>query len=184
MTSRQGRILYRVNKNGWYIHEINNKQFQIIIVLVITRYPREWLFLNTVLFSLIWWPTSRDTALYKNERWNQAGPLFTIVNCVDDCSWIGPFCFHLSLFKWLYHWMQVSKWDAVKFTVFKTNYSSRWYSLLLVQFDLVYLKKYFFRKEKKKTKTIIHPVMCNYLDFGIGGYFMIHCNSNKICILA
>ena len=68
--------------------------------------------------------------------------------CVDawmefDCSRIGPLCFHLSLFKWLYLWMQVSEWDSVKLTVFRTNYSWRLYSVLLVQFRSSILKKYF-----------------------------------------
>ena len=73
---------------------------------------------------------------------------------MDDCSWIGPLCFHLSLFKWLYLWMQVSKWDAVKFTVFRTYYPWRWYSFLLAHFRSSILKKYF----KNASTQIIHPI--------------------------
>ena len=54
-------------------------------------------------------------------------------------------CFHLSLFKWLYLWMQVSKWDAVKCTVSRTNHSLKKYSFSLVQFRSSILKKYFMK---------------------------------------
>ena len=53
-----------------------------------------------------------------------------------------PLCFHLSLFKWLYLWMQVSKWDVVKFNVFRTNYSiMKMIKVVQVQYRPKLLKK-------------------------------------------
>ena len=45
-----------------------------------------------------------------------------------ECCKLDHCVFHLSFFKWLYLWMSVSKWDGVKFTVFRNNHSLRVYS--------------------------------------------------------
>ena len=82
----------------WYIHTLNHEQFQTIIVLVITR-PAPISFGDLYIQRYI---------PFKKRGEKQAGPLFTIVNCVD--GWmialeLDQCVFTSILFKWLYLWM-------------------------------------------------------------------------------
>ena len=107
----------RVILTKWYIHKINHKQFQTI-------------FLNTVLFTLIsFGDLHPEIQPFKNERWIPSWSTF------HHCK----LCFHLSLFNWLYLCICRYPTDAVNFSVFRTNYSWRWYGFL-INFNLVYLK--------------------------------------------
>ena len=94
--------------NKWYIHEINHKQFQTMIVLVITRYLWRVIISECGAFNPIsFGDLHPEIQPFNNERWKPSWSTFHIVNwgCMDECSRIRPLCFHLSLFKWLYLWM-------------------------------------------------------------------------------
>ena len=128
------RITYRVYLFFLYIHEINHKQFQTIILVAITikiSLKSDYSWIQYLLPHLIRWPTSRDTSLYKKRGENQAGPVFTIVNCVD--AWVIALELDHNVFTSLYlddciSGCRYPNEMRYSFTRFRTNHSLRKYS--------------------------------------------------------